>query len=79
MHVAGVDGIADVTSLQWVGRTGFSASWSLTPTAPSHALLLEARPLVGQPAIDPIHSEGLLENFWSKGQVTGQSGVRRSQ
>ena len=75
----GVHGIAGVTSLQWVGRTGLSVSWSLTPMAPSCALLLEARPLVGQPAIDRIHLEGLLENFWSKGQVTGQSGVRRSQ
>lgn len=47
--------------------------------ASAHALLLAARLPLGQPARDPVRSEGLLENFWSKGQVTGQRGVKRPQ
>ena len=74
MGVVGVHGMPGVTSLQWVGRTGFVLTWSVTPMGPSYAVLLEARPLLGQPAIDPTHSEGLLENFWSKGQVNGRVG-----
>lgn len=66
MGVVGVHGMAGMTSLQRVGSTGFTLTWSVTPTAPSYAVLLEARSLLVQPTIDPTHSERLLKTSGRK-------------
>lgn len=49
MGVVGVHGMPGVTSLQWVGRTGFILTRSVTPMAPPMLSSLKPDPCWANP------------------------------